>query len=462
MHRKSSSSPRNPAASVPQRRRLPDRALGHRRADEMISCTCELGHVEGLRRRMPESVNDPRASRDLTRDHLIAGFARAAATIAWEGSLQVVLDQLAEEVLAVSRADTCAVAVGPPSGPLEIIGAAGYPTGYLERIEQAFALGAPMIALRAYTSQVQLVEDVVAVIASDPRFTPLCDVVESAEWTTLVAIPLRVRQMPVGVLIALYAQDEAPSASDVAFLNAIAEHGAIAVETTRLLAESREKAALDERNRLARDLHDAISQLLFSMRLRARALQIAAGSPDATMAAIREGLGVLASLIERAVADMRELVFHLRPVDLREHDLSVAIRRHAEAVAHRDSVRIDVVAPEVPPALPQPMEDQIYRIAQEAIGNSANHAQANRIGVRLIAGRRGNEERLLLEITDDGVGFDPVEIRPGHLGLANMRARAAEIDADLTISSSCRGTTVRLEVPVGSNVQAAVGTSRYT
>ena len=380
---------------------------------------------------------------------MIAAFARAASTIAWEGSLQVVLDKLAEEVLIASRANACAITLVSRFGnSVDLVGAAGYPAGYLDRANEALALGAPLISLQAYRSRVHITQNVVSTLESDARFEPYAEMVREAGWTTLVTIPLIVREERVGVLTALYTDEHEPSPADISFLTAMADHGAIAVHTARLLAEAREKAALDERNRMARDVHDAISQSLFSIRLRTKALQMAAQSADATGGSMLSGLQALESIIDRAVDDMRALVMHLRPSDLRGNDLADAIKRYAEAISDRDAVFVEVRMSGELPTLPHDTEVQIYQIAREAIGNSIDHAKASRLGVTLGPRWQGGAGHLLLEVADDGVGFDPAHEHPGHLGLSNMRARAAEIDADLTIASSPAGTSVRLEVPM--------------
>jgi signal transduction histidine kinase len=395
------------------------------------------------------STSDADEAASLTQDRMIAAFARAASTIAWEGSLQVVLDKLAEEVLIASRANACAITLVSRFGnSVDLVGAAGYPAGYLDRANEALALGAPLISLQAYRSRVHITQNVVSTLESDARFEPYAEMVREAGWTTLVTVPLIVREERVGVLTALYTDEHEPSPADTSFLTAMADHGAIAVHTARLLAEAREKAALDERNRMARDVHDAISQSLFSIRLRTKALQMAAQSADATGGSMLSGLQALESIIDRAVDDMRALVMHLRPSDLRGNDLADAIKRYAEAISDRDAVFVEVRMSGELPTLPHDTEVQIYQIAREAIGNSIDHAKASRLGVTLDPRWQSGAGHLLLEVADDGVGFDPAHEHPGHLGLSNMRARAAEIDADLTIASSPAGTSVRLEVPM--------------
>ena len=390
---------------------------------------------------------------------MVAAFARTASSIAWEGSLQVVVDQLAQEVLAVSSADTCTIGLGSRVGDSwELIGACGAPQFYRDRMQEAMAMGAPLPAYRAYRTRAKIIVDVPELMASDRRFAPLVGIAREAGWTTLIAIPLMVRGESVGVLTAFYSHGKEPSRSDVTFLEAMADHGALAVRTARLLNEAKDKAILEERNRLARDLHDAVSQLLFSMGLRTRALQLAVErpSPDRT-AAILPGLKEMQSIIESAVDEMRSLIFQLRPVDLRGNDLASALQRHVEAVQEREAgVYLEMIVSGDLPTLTPDIEEQVYRIVQEAVGNSVNHAQATRIEVRLGAGRRAGVPCLLTEVVDDGIGFDTEYDRPGHLGLRNMRARAAEMNGELAITSSSAGTNIRLEVPIAGTARETI------
>ncbi|GAA0314431.1 sensor histidine kinase [Streptomyces turgidiscabies] len=235
----------------------------------------------------------------------------------------------------------------------------------------------------------------------------------------------------------------------------MADHGAIAVNAAQLLSDAQQKAALEERNRMARDLHDLVSQSLFSMRLRTKALQMAAGRVPEAGESLLPGLQALESLIDRSVSDMRALISHLRPVDLRGNDVGVAIRRFAHEVSERDGVLVEVRSPAVLPALTSDSEEQIYQIAREAIGNSVNHARASRISVRINLTWTGAVRTLTVVIADDGAGFDPEVVRPGHVGLTSMRTRAREIGAELRVESSSDGTVVQLQLPLASSTEGS-------
>ncbi len=380
---------------------------------------------------------------------MIAAFARAASVIAWEGSIQVVLDRLAEEVLIASSATSCALVLVSSFGQtVDLYGSAGYPEGYVDRISEAMALRTPMVSLEAYRSRVKVTRDMASTLASDPRFAPYAELARSAGWTTIVSIPLIVREERVGVLTALHSEGHEPDEVDISFLNAMADHGAIAIHTARLIAESKEKAALEERNRMARSIHDAVSQSLFSMRLRTKALQIAAERVEDPTGKLLPGLLALEMVVDRAVDDMRALVLHLRPPDLRGATLAEAIKRYTEVICDREACLVEVRISDEIPALSHAVEMEVYHVGREAIANAVDHAKASRLGVELRVTWRSGVGYLHLKITDDGVGFDPEERRPGHVGIASMRSRAGEIDAELTIASGAAGTVVQLEVPI--------------
>lgn len=386
-------------------------------------------------------------------DRMIGAFARAASSIAWQGSLQTVLDQLADEARTVSGADMCTISLRTRLGDtFEMVGASGCPAHYLEGLEQARSLGAPLATEEVYRTGVPFIADVNAKL-EDPRFAPMFELVRRAGWRNLVAVPLSVRGLTVGALTTFYTGENQPDRSDISFLVAMAEHGALAVHTARLLVRAKDKAALEERAHMARDLHDAVSQQLFSMQLRARALELEANRDDCDTGQLAAGLKELNVLICSAVQEMRALILHLRPPQLCDHTLPPALERLVEMIRAREKVNITVHAAEEIPRLAPPYDEHIYRITQEAIGNAVNHAKAEHITVELATSSDTSGEILSVEITDDGAGFDPSQSKPGHVGLSNMRARCGELGGQLTIDSSPQGTRIQIRVPLDQILQ---------
>ena len=201
-------------------------------------------------------------------------------------------------------------------------------------------------------------------------------------------------------------------------------------------------AAAEERGHLARELHDSVTQALFGMTLLTRSIEmLLREDPDAAM----ERLASLRDLQRDALAEMRSLIFELRPGSLAEEGLVRALRTHAAAVQGRIGLPI-VLAGDQIERLPIEVEDALYRIAQEALHNVVKHASARQ--VRLELRRESAAVRLVVE--DDGVGFDSTTPRDGHFGLAGMRARAERINGQFAVTSRHgAGTRIDVLVPAG-------------
>jgi signal transduction histidine kinase len=229
--------------------------------------------------------------------------------------------------------------------------------------------------------------------------------------------------------------------SDQELLGLLANHAAIALVNARLHERSRELSIVEERNRIARELHDAVAQKLFSLRLTAEA---AAALLERDPARAAAELATLRGLAAGAVEELRGVVIGLRPVDLAGDGLDMALRKQVELLdrVHEPRVRY---ASQTVPRLAAAREEAVYRVAQEALHNALRHARPGHVEVRL-AGRDGG---VVLEVSDDGMGFDPTaEAAARRLGLASMRERARSAGGRLAVTSRPRaGTTVRLEVP---------------
>jgi signal transduction histidine kinase len=252
---------------------------------------------------------------------------------------------------------------------------------------------------------------------------------------------------PDGVIGAFYLTDKAGADeftdADRELIELLAAHAAIAITNARLYEQSRELSILSERNRLALELHDAVSQKLFSLVLTAEA---AATLSERDSAAAREQLARLQALAQEALEELRALIFELRPPEVESDGLCGALRKHVSLLAQRRPG----IALELDDELPrEPGRDaELLRVAQEALGNALRHADAEHVWVRL----HGVDGRLVLEVEDDGAGFDPgaAELRSRRLGLTSMEERARRLRGRLEIvSTPGSGTTVRVEVPVG-------------
>ena len=221
--------------------------------------------------------------------------------------------------------------------------------------------------------------------------------------------------------------------------------------SSRELAEARRKEgarAVEERRRIARDLHDSVSQALFSTALHARTAQRALAREGASPSgSVGTALGAIADVTRTAQREMRALIYELHrdPV----HDgLVAAFARHAAGVGATGGLAIDVRGPEARLALSERVETQLFAIGKEALANVQKHAGASAARVRVAA----QQDQVVVEIHDDGRGFDPVAGHPGHFGLDSMRSRAEEIGGWLAITSGPgSGTLVRVCVPTNGN-----------
>jgi signal transduction histidine kinase len=242
---------------------------------------------------------------------------------------------------------------------------------------------------------------------------------------------------------------------DEELLGVLAGHAAIALRHARLYERERELAITRERNRLARELHDAVAQKLFALRLTSQA---AADLLDADPARARAELDQVATLAREAAEELRSVVVELRPAELEEDGLAVTLRKHTEVL---DRVNQTAGGPRVTfegadvKALSPAAEEVLLRVAQEALHNALRHAEATKITVKLHEhGPAGSNTSggALLEVTDDGVGFDPAAVRHAgrSLGLLSMRDRAKSVRGHLDVTSTPgHGTTIRLEVHRG-------------
>jgi PAS domain S-box-containing protein len=209
--------------------------------------------------------------------------------------------------------------------------------------------------------------------------------------------------------------------------------------TSRKLAEAEQArlVALEERQRLARELHDSVSQALYGIAL---GTQTIAGAleEDSDSAAAKEATRYVLQLTEAAIAEMRALIFELRPESLAREGLVAALERQADSLRARHGLMVETqLAAE--PELPLERKEALYRIGHEALHNALKHAHAKWIGLQLTS----NGDGVVLQVADDGIGFDPHMSFPGHLGLTSMRERADLIGATLSIHSQPgRGTRI--------------------
>jgi signal transduction histidine kinase len=273
-------------------------------------------------------------------------------------------------------------------------------------------------------------------IHSDPRFRGWWPSAHP-DMRSFLGVPIVVAD---GVIGAFYlTQKEGAEVFDDAdqeLIELLAAHAAIAITNARLYERSRELSMLSERNRLALELHDVVSQKLFGLVLTAES---AATLVERDPVAGRVQVERLQDLAREALDELRALVFELRAPELERDGLAGALRKHAALQQRLHGVPIDLEISDGGSA--GAGDREVLRIAQEALHNAVRHAGASRIAIRLTGDR--------LEVADDGSGFDPAdpELRARHLGLTSMEERARRLGGRLAVDSSPAGTIVRLELP---------------
>jgi signal transduction histidine kinase len=270
---------------------------------------------------------------------------------------------------------------------------------------------------------------------------------EHPDMRSFLGVPI---VAPEGVIGAFYlTQKEGAPAfgpEDQELIELLAAHAAIAITNARLYEQNRELSILSERNRLALELHDVVSQKLFSLVLTAEA---ASTLLDRDPPAARAQMTRLQALAREALDELRSLLLELRPPEPDRDGLCGALRKHVAVLRRVHDVAIDLdIDDGMGAGIDKGRDREILRIAQEALHNALRHAAAHAVAVRLA----GHDGRLVLEVQDDGIGFQPAddELRSKHLGLTSMEERARRLGGRLEIRSRPgAGTTVRLEVGLG-------------
>jgi signal transduction histidine kinase len=258
---------------------------------------------------------------------------------------------------------------------------------------------------------------------------------------SLLGIPLAVKERLIGMLAMTSPERNFYTRRHAELATAMANHAALAIENVRLHERSRALAVLEERQRMARELHDSVSQALFGIGLGAEtALALLERDP----AQVADSLRYVRELANTGLAEMRALIFELRPESLEQEGLIQAVEKQAAALSARYHVAVKTDLG-TEPAAPLPVKEALFRIAQEALHNAVKHANPSMI--RLQLERRAGA--IHLDVSDDGTGFDATASFPGHLGLKSMPERAQQLGGQFTITSTPgAGTRVHASIPI--------------
>jgi two-component system nitrate/nitrite sensor histidine kinase NarX len=259
----------------------------------------------------------------------------------------------------------------------------------------------------------------------------------AAYYQAWLAVPLVIKGNLYGAILLYYHQARTFSEEEISLVLAFSDQVALAIENARLRVQAEQAAVMAERNRLARELHDSVTQTLFSASLIAEVLPRLWERHEAEG---RRRLDELRQLTRGALAEMRTLLFELRPLALQKAKLGELLKHLTEAIIGRARIPITLTV-EGDRTLPAEVQVALYRITQEALNNVAKHAGSSQAEVSL----RFQPKQVELAICDDGCGFDPRCISSEHLGLGIMYERAAAINATMKLTSS-PGRGARIEV----------------
>jgi signal transduction histidine kinase len=373
----------------------------------------------------------------------VATLSRVAANLTFERPTEDTLDALAESAVNAATAVACAVVlVDEKADAPHLFGSHGLPEGYTAGLQAAYRAGAPSPSLEAFrTRQPRLVRGLRRFLLAEPLYAPIHHFVRQVPWDITYNLPLVSRGRALGSIFFCYLPEQEPGEDEKVFLRAIADQAAVAVENAHLFAETRGKAVLEERQRLARELHDSVSQALYGIALGAKAAREWLDDDPAEAA---EPLDYVLTLAEAGITEMRALIFELRPESLESEGVIAALKKHIAALKARHGIEVVADLCDEPEA-PLETKEALYRIAQEALHNIVKHARASSVEIKM----QSDSGRVTLEISDDGVGFDAKGEFPGHLGLRSMRERVSRLGGTLEVESAPdKGTRICTRMPI--------------
>jgi len=370
-----------------------------------------------------------------------AALAQTTAQLVRTGTTEEILTGLARHAVEGTRAPAVGITVVGDDHQLVVAGGYGFPSTTKSReawTAGSITLGDLPSGDVLLTNNTVVLPDARPLFEASPVLKGFAAALDGMDWQGVIYVPLSWENRVFGFFgVFLPPGVAGPNEGELAFYTALADQAAVVVTNARL-------AASVERTLLARELHDSVSQALFSMTMHARAAQLSMAKTglDPT-GPLGRSISEMAELTRGALAEMRALIFELRPEALAEEGLVAAVRKQAAALTAREQIAVTVDGPEERLELGSRVEEHLYRIVSEALHNVVKHAGAESAAVSVTA----REGVLRVEVSDDGAGFDPDAENPGHLGLGTMAARAEGIGANLTITSAPgTGTTVAVSI----------------
>jgi PAS domain S-box-containing protein len=356
-----------------------------------------------------------------------------------------VLDGLVEEAVSATRACAAVLLCEGQDGLLQVAASAGGLPGLGEVVARSACRLSDLV-----TDLEELVpgrsvyrSDVAEQLVADPVTREWVDRLSCEPWNGGALFRVWCEGSATGLLMVMIPRSlTSPSERELLLWSSLADQASVALGTQRVRAQVSEHSALIERHRIARDLHDSVSQALFSLHARAQVVRRALAADDPALAA--EAAEDLELLSRQATTEMRALLGEMRPTADDRGDLVPRLQQLADAVTRRVALPVELtVAPAPLPPLPSSVVEHLPRIAGEALHNTVKHAGASVIRVTVTV----DDDLLTLVAEDDGCGFDPTATTGAGLGQRTMRERAALLGGELSVRSAPgQGTTVEVSV----------------
>ncbi len=416
--------------------------------DERVLTMLASGAVIGLENARLYQEEQARRYEAEQRRHVAESLRDILTVLNSNRPLEEILHQIVKQASRLLGANAVAIyRLQSKEGPLKVQAAQGLPAEYIATME--IPVGEALVGRAVLYRQPVAVSDIrkiplldLKVLQQDgPRWELLREIFE--QYYAILAVPLIVKDEVYGGIVLYYNEAREFLEEEVGLAVTFANQVALAIENARLFGQAEQAAILEERQRLARELHDSVTQALYGVTMFAEASSrlLTAGKIDMAT----DHLNELRGTAQEALQEMRLLLFELRPPLLEEEGLAAALQTRLEAVERRSGLETELkVEGEENSQLPPKIEDGLYRIAQEALNNALKHAQARHIRVSL----RQEPQKVTLEICDDGRGFDLAAVRDrAGMGLRGMEERVAQLGAHLTIDSQPdQGTKIKVEV----------------
>jgi PAS domain S-box-containing protein len=416
---------------------------------DQLSLLASVGHQIGVaveNARLYEAEQERRAEAE-GRRRVAEGMREILAVLNSQKPLPEILDFIAMQTCRLLHSDAAAI-LRLEDGILCIQAACGLDGEYMAGMTMRVGEGGAGRAVA--TRRPVIISDPVETARSAPAEAMPAEPQKGLaqrllmEFWAVISVPLIIQDQDYGAITVYYRSPRDFSDEDLHLAMSVADQVALAVESARLREQAEKSAALEERGRLARELHDSVTQSLYSVTMytEAAARLTLAGQESEAAEYLRDARDTA----QEALREMRLLIYQLRPPILEQGGLAVALQVRLDAVERRGGIHAELVV-QGEDRLAPAIQTELHQIAQEALNNALKHAKAQQVHVRLHFG----EARTCLEVQDDGVGFELAAAqRGGGLGLPGMKERVQNLGGSLNIASAPgQGTKVVVEVPAG-------------